>query len=285
MNKKPLLTVIGGNRKIVAFSFVANISSPSTLTINRITPTSGIKIYWGDGAVTNVAAGNSGAVAHAYTGTGSFIVEVGGSVDNITLLDLRDTKAVVAAGTIGTIKGLQTLYLSGTNSITTAAGEIGGLSNLTYLYIGSCGNVLMSAGEVGVLTGLTTLYVISSPKITINTGEIGNLVNLTTLHVQAATLVAAQANDFKTLTKIGTLTYYNSLNEAQVDAVVAAIYDARAAYLTQSKTLNIATSNAAPSGTYQAQVPPSSGKEYIYELKNDSASQGFSKWAAINYTA
>jgi len=42
--------------------------------------------------------------------------------------------------------------------------------------------------------------------------------------------------------------------------------------------------NAAPSGTYQDGDPPTTGKEYIYELENDPETEGFNVWA-ITYTA
>jgi hypothetical protein len=68
------------------------------------------------------------------------------------------------------------------------------------------------------------------------------------------------------------------LSAETVDLILADIYAGRMGYTTASPTANFGGSNADPSGTYQAMVPPTSGMETKYELQNDSASQGFKKW-------
>jgi len=47
--------------------------------------------------------------------------------------------------------------------------------------------------------------------------------------------------------------------------------------------MRIGGTNATPSGVYQDGDPPTTGKEYIYELENDPESEGFRLWE-IDYT-
>lgn len=71
----------------------------------------------------------------------------------------------------------------------------------------------------------------------------------------------------------------NSLSEAVVDAVCQSIYDNRADFTYATPSLNVGGTNSAPSGTYQDGDPPSTGKEYIYEVVNDPESEGFNTWS------
>ena len=75
-----------------------------------------------------------------------------------------------------------------------------------------------------------------------------------------------------------------SLSQAAVDAVALGIYTNRASYGYATPTLNVGGSNSAPSGTYQDGDPPTTGKEYIFEIENDPETEGFNKWA-VTYTA
>jgi len=76
----------------------------------------------------------------------------------------------------------------------------------------------------------------------------------------------------------------NGLSSAHCDNLVEAIYNYRMSYTSGSPTLNMAGTNAAPGGTYQDGDPPTTGKEYIYELVNDPEVEGFNPWV-ITYTA
>lgn len=73
------------------------------------------------------------------------------------------------------------------------------------------------------------------------------------------------------------------LSEAEVDALILDIYTKRADFTDLTPELFIGGTNAAPTGTYQNAVTPTTGKEYIYKLVNDPDEEGFKKWA-ISYT-
>jgi len=74
--------------------------------------------------------------------------------------------------------------------------------------------------------------------------------------------------------------YYqgNALTQANVDAVLLSIYNRRMAFTWATPKLNVGGTNLAPSGIYQAMCPPTTGKEYAFELVNDSCGDGFNKW-------
>jgi len=69
------------------------------------------------------------------------------------------------------------------------------------------------------------------------------------------------------------------LDAAAIDAVLADLYAGRMGYTAAAPTAAMGGTNADPTGVYQAMVPPTTGMEIKYELINDSASQGFKKWA------
>jgi hypothetical protein len=69
------------------------------------------------------------------------------------------------------------------------------------------------------------------------------------------------------------------LDATTIDLVLADLYAGRMGYTAAAPTAALGGTNADPTGVYQAMVPPTTGMECMYELINDSASQGFKKWA------
>jgi hypothetical protein len=73
----------------------------------------------------------------------------------------------------------------------------------------------------------------------------------------------------------------NALTEAQVDTILNGLYQASIVPRTGTGgTINVGGTNAAPSGIYQAQCSPTTGKEFAYELLNDSCGL-FNNWATV----
>jgi len=80
--------------------------------------------------------------------------------------------------------------------------------------------------------------------------------------------------------------YGNSLTQTQVDQILSDFWTGFASSTGTARTLNVGGSNSAPSGTYQAANPPTTGKEFAYELKNDSQEiNPTKKWATVTITA
>ena len=74
------------------------------------------------------------------------------------------------------------------------------------------------------------------------------------------------------------------MTQADVDTWVSKIYARRASFTHSTPVLYLHGTNSAPSGTYADEDPPTTGKGFIYKLKNDPEAEGFYKWT-INYNA
>jgi len=73
------------------------------------------------------------------------------------------------------------------------------------------------------------------------------------------------------------------LTQSEVDTILLGFYDAFPSKTNAGGTINLnGSGNAAPSGTYAAQCPPTTGKNAAYELINDSCSVSPNHWATIN---
>jgi hypothetical protein len=80
-------------------------------------------------------------------------------------------------------------------------------------------------------------------------------------------------------TNIKKIDYDNcGLLQADVDGMLQALYNSRSIFTYATPALDIAGTNAAPSGIYQDADPPTTGREYEYELENDPELEGFNKW-------
>lgn len=95
---------------------------------------------------------------------------------------------------------------------------------------------------------------------------------------------------FGTINACTSVTYQNSLTQEQVDAALWALYQAATTRTATGGTISIATTNAAPSGTYQAAAacPVTSstpGKEIAHELVNDGCGAIANHWATVTITA
>ena len=78
----------------------------------------------------------------------------------------------------------------------------------------------------------------------------------------------------------------DTLTQVQVDAVLTGLYSAFATRTATGGTINVGGNNAAPSGILQAKCPPATGKEFAYELINDSCGVNpTKKWATVTITA
>lgn len=78
--------------------------------------------------------------------------------------------------------------------------------------------------------------------------------------------------------------YNNGLSQTDVDGIAESIYNRRADFTYATPLLDIYGSNSTPSGIYQDGDPPTTGKEYIYEIENDPEIEGFNVWS-VTYTS
>ena len=87
------------------------------------------------------------------------------------------------------------------------------------------------------------------------------------------------------LHSVGAITYESSLSQPAVDAVLADLYSVFPARTKVGTIDLLGGGNAAPSGTLQAACPPTTGKEYAYELVNDSCGVSDFHWTSVSIAA
>mgnify|MGYP001332165902 CR=1 FL=1 len=126
-----------------------------------------------------------------------------------------------------------------------------------YLYsMPTDGTYSIASVDMAAWTTTQFLRCFAMPAGTVDvTGSFSTLVNLRDLQLQD-----------------------NGLTEAQVDAVLTGIWSGKANYTYATPALNIGGTNAAPSGAYQSQCPPTSGKEYAYDLVNGICTAAGPEW-------
>ena len=135
-------------------------------------------------------------------------------------------------------------------------------------------------------SGLTTLYFYVYSTASVITGAVADFPSgLTTLIFQVNSTSSVITVGAVPLPYAGIQTslLFMGWGQATVDAYLLRLWTDRVIFTKTLPTLNISTSNAAPSGIYQDGDPPDTGKEYIYELVVDPEVEGFKKWA-ITYT-
>ena len=143
----------------------------------------------------------------------------------------------------------------------------------------------LALADLSGYTSLTTLSAQSNSALTV-TGTLGDLpASMTYLYLDSTSSTITGGGTAMAAVNNQQLQIYSmTMSQSNVDDCVSRLYSDRASFLYASPVLGIGGTNAAPSGTYQDGDPPSTGKEYIYELVNDPEAESFKKWA-ITYTA
>ena len=194
---------------------------------------------------------------------------------HVTAINVNTNNLVGAAGdTLDPLASSLSKLECYVNSLTSL--DISTLTALTDL---RCYDNSISVLDVSSLTSLTLLYCYLN---SISVLDVSSLTSLTNLRCQDNSISIL---DVSAITPLGTFRCQdNAMSEAEVDTIVQAIYDNWAAYTDATPVLNISGSNSAPSGVYQDGDPPTTGKEYIYEIVNDPESTGNEVWS-VTYTA
>ena len=248
------------------FGTATTTGAAQTVTLNEwncVLPTT---IFWGDGASTVHPANQDGvSVAHEYAAAGTYTIKLAVAPSAVREIDFRDAKLTL-------------------NSV-----NFRKCTGVTYLRLNSLAGGVLSSGDLASMP-LTYLHLYNLPGMSgvFNSADLAGMpltyLTLSNLPGHTHTIAAA---DFEGFTNLGSCYYHNnSLTQAQVDAILAGLYTAFASRTVAGGTLNVGGTNAAPSGTYQAQCPPTTGKERAYELLNDSCEVNpTKKWATVTFTA
>jgi len=270
-----------------AFKCFAITTGAESISFDELDVAAGytVTVNWGDGNSTDLT-GEGTNVAHEYAGAGTWYITMSNPTA-ITRLNCDDAKFGCVAGEIGSLTSLTYLFMKNLANVTVGAGEIGSLTSLTYLNLYALANVTVGEGEIGSLTSLTSMRLYNLANVTIGAGEIGSLTSLTYLFMYDLANCTLQTSYPAKLTSI---TYQNSLTQANVDDVLFGVYTAALTRTGTNGTVTVSTSNAAPSGVYQAAAAcpvdgDTPGKEAAHELTNDGCDAIANHWATVTITA
>jgi len=162
---------------------------------------------------------------------------------------------------------------------TSVSGDIGAgwvlPAGMERLYLHTCG----VSGNIGAWTlGAALEYLLISA--TSVTGDIsGWTVPATMKYLSIGDTTVSKAPGMGSAVVLQTLRYEDcALSQADVDAVLAAVYARRVAFTHATPDLDISGTNSAPGGVYQDGDPPTTGLEYVFEIATDPESEGYFTW-------
>jgi len=318
-----LVSAFAGGRGLgAAFTLTATTVGAGNVTIHRLTPSGGTcTISWGDGSTTVVADGSVANHVHAYGGAGTWSISVSNPA-LITQLDIHDAQlsGLNTAQLAGSAITYFICYSLATPCTVRTADMVGWMPTNWYLYAMPAGTYVIDSADMAGWTPTnwqlyampagtynidsadmvgwtpTYWYLLSMPAGTysINSAHMAGWTPaywwLASIHVASLTLTVASANFAGWTTCTNMRADNNSLLQAQVDEILYGMYCASIAPRTAAGgTINVAGSNQAPSGVYQAAAAcpvdaATPGKEVAHELLNDGCGVGFPVWATVTFT-
>jgi hypothetical protein len=270
-----LLTVLGGSAVSPA-SFTVTTVGAATLTMQAFTVSASTVVDWGDGS-SNTYTG-SGTRTHSYAGAGTWTLRIL-QPQNVTDIEIGDSKFTTMPGSsFAKMINLTRLSLYTTGVVWTvgpSAPMPPALATLYMLNINYAGFSWTVGPSAPMPTSLTSLSLLNSAdKTSWTIGAAAPLpTGLVTLVVSgSSSLAITYQSSLAACTQLtGTVNLSaNGWTQAMVDAALIDVYAAAQSRTGTGGTLNLSGSNAAPSGTYEATCPPTTGKSAAYELINDS---------------
>ncbi len=144
--------------------------------------------------------------------------------------------------------------------------------------------VKFSLAQVRNWTALTRIDAYNKAASAI-TGALADLpAGMTILHLGSTTSTITPGVGVRATAIRELYLHSTGMSQAAVDAIAEWLYTNRAQFTYATPAANLGGTNAAPSGIYQDGDPPTTGKEYIYEVVHDPEGEGFNRWT-VAYTA
>lgn len=243
---------------------------------------------WGDGSATET--GDS--MSHAYAGAGTYTVTLRlPRADRwLATIDMNSDHVIGdALGALRSCRALTSVTLhsnAGLNSAYTLATLVGWWPGLVQLHLSVTG-----AAITGAFTDLPPamwgLSLASSNSLVTGTmAELPAALTELRLYTTASVITGGDGPAPRGLTTVRIESM--GLGQPAVDSILYSLYLAAITPRTRAGgTINVAGTNAAPTGTYQAPascpvtvVTP--GKEIAHALANDGCTVGFNKWSTVS---
>lgn len=249
-----LLNVLGGSAVDTSASFGVTTSGAQTLTINALTMSAATTVDWGDGS-QNVYTG-SGARTHNYAGAGTWQVRILEPL-NVTAFQLSQTTLVTNANSANLKRMANISHFelgqqpAGSTCTFNSADVVDWRPMNFYLYS-------MSAGYAGTFD--------SADVSAWNPVEF----RLSGFSSGFSAPISAAA-DFAGWRRCTWLYMKDAaLASTEVDRVLLGMNSAAASRTVTGGSIDLSGSNAAPSGTYASECPPTTGKGAAHSLLNNS---------------
>ena len=279
----------GGGAADTSFSMTVTTTGAQQLKLDGLTVSASTTVDWGDNSSNDYTG--SGSRTHNYAGAGTWTVTIKQPL-NVTLIDLRDTKITSVTGAnLSKMVNLTslTLYGIGTALVWTVNDTAPMPSNIASLHLYSLPNLTWSVGSVAganMPSNITYLYLLNLPNLTWNVGSEAGAhmpANATSVTIVGTGTVTIEATDILPA-PMTTFCFENNLNQAAVDAVLAALYLAFPTRTGTAGTIDLlGTGNAAPTGVSpgSAECPPTTGWNTAYALVYDPCDVSSNHWASV----
>jgi len=248
-----------------AFTLTATTSaSNQTVTIQRLTLSVDTYVDWGDGSRTPLPANTTSSFNHTYASARAYRIRIP-QAKKITAIDLRDSK----------LGQLRTAQLRS--------------SPITYFYVTAVTDSTISSSDMaawrpsswGLASMPTGNYTVNSANMAAWT----SLQYLSCYSMPTGAVSISAASDFTGLVSLRNLQLQsNALSQASVDKVLQGLWNGKANFTDPAPSCNVGGSNSAPSGIYQPASPPTTGKEYAYDLVNGTCKPDGPEWT-VTFTA
>jgi hypothetical protein len=292
--RKLLLGLLGGSSDPAA-SFTVTTTGAQTLTINGLTVSASTTVDWGDGS-SDVYTG-AGARTHAYAGAGTWQVRILQPL-NVTsmVLLLPGVQMSVNSRQIGKMKNITSVdirVLPVGSSIVLNSADLSALPIGGQFYVQGNSDPVTGVWNSSDLRNWRPGLFIFPISDTTGTFDFADVAAWNPQHFQLVfkgggySPIVLKASDFSGWIATDYLALINDgLSQAQVDAVLLGLYTAAQSRTTTGGTISVGGTNAAPSGVYAAECPPTTGKAAAYELINDSCGviAAGETWTSITVT-
>ena len=279
----------GGGAADTSFSMTVTTTGAQQLKLDGLTVSASTTVDWGDNSSNDYTG--SGSRTHNYAGAGTWTVTIKQPL-NVTGIDLRDTKITALTGAnMAKLVNLTSLRLDGIGAalvwtVNDAAPMPGGITSLT---LNTLANLTWNVGSVAGANmpgGITYLYLRDLPNLTWSVGSVAGAnmpANATSVTIVSTGTVTIEATDILPA-PMTTFRFENNLNQAAVDAVLAALYLAFPTRTGTAGTIDLlGGGNDAPTGVSpgSAECPPTTGWNTAHELVNDSCGVSAKHWASV----
>ena len=269
-------------------SFLTTTVGAATLTIAALTVTANMVVDWGDGLQDTY--NGAGARTHNYAGAGTWTVRFLSPL-LVTVFNISDANVTLNSSQISPIKNVTNFQATGLKAGTFNSLDVSAWRPATFaLYF-------MPAGYAGTFKSTdvsawrpATFELYSMPAGyagTFNSTDVNawRPANFELYSMPTATFTTTiTAGGFAGWTGATTVNLSSTaLSQAYIDQILSDLYVAFATRTVSGGTLTLnGAGNAAPSGTFQAMCPPTTGNERAYELLNDSCLVNpTKKWSTV----